>query len=111
MNEEGEKQDNSKGLVRNIFNKFYEFWSQSKIKFYFRLIYGILAIHLSVYAVALARYEFAVFSLDAKIANLITLSEGKDKSLALRTIPRSSKTMRSKLKELASKQNESQLYN
>lgn len=88
MNEEGEKQDNSKGRVGNIFNKFYEFSSHLKVKFYFRLIYGILAIHLSVYAVALARYEFAVFSLDAKIANLITLSEGKDKSLALRTIPR-----------------------
>ena len=57
------------------------------IKFYLKLIYTILAIHLSVYAVALARYEFAVFSLDAKIANLITLSEGKYGILALERIP------------------------
>ena len=57
------------------------------IKFYLKLIYTLLAIHLSVYAVALARYEFAVFSLDAKIANLITLSEGKYGILALERIP------------------------
>jgi len=86
MNEEGEKQDNSKGLVRNIFNKFYEFWSQSKIKFYFRLIYGILAIHLSIYAIGLARYEFKVFSLYTKMSNLVTLSEGKNPGPALERI-------------------------
>lgn len=59
----------------------------NKFKFYLKLIYTILAIHLSVYAVSLARYEFAVFSLDAKMANLITLSEGKYGILTLERIP------------------------
>lgn len=69
-----------------MFDRFYGFWSRSKVKFYFHLIYGILAIHLSVYAVALARYEFAVFSFDTKITNLVTLSEGKNPKAAFETI-------------------------
>ena len=69
-----------------MFDRFYGFWSKSKVKFYFHLIYGILAIHLSVYAVALARYEFAVFSLDNKITNIATISEGQSKERALSRI-------------------------
>lgn len=73
-------------LFGKISNKFYSFCSEPKTKFYFHLIYGILAIHLSVYAVALARYEFALFTLDTKISNLITLSEGKNPKVAFETI-------------------------
>ena len=68
------------------FNRFYGFWSQPKAKFYFHLIYGILAIHLSVYAVALARYEFIAFSLDTKITNIATMPDGNRKDRALSRI-------------------------
>jgi hypothetical protein len=74
-------------LFGKMFNKFYRFCSEPKTKFYFHLIYGILAIHLTVYAVALARYEFAVFSLDSKVANLTVLFEGKNSKSAFEKIP------------------------
>ena len=40
-----------------------------------------------MYAVALARHEFVVFSLDTKISNLITFSEGKNYKTVLERIP------------------------
>jgi len=77
-------------LFGKMFNKFYRFCSEPKTKFYFHLIYGILAIHLTVYAVALARYEFIVFSFDTKITNIAML-DGKIKDRALSRIVELSK--------------------
>ncbi len=76
-----------------MFNRFYRFGSKSKVKFYFHLIYGILGLHLTVYAVGLARHEFAIFLLNSQITNITTLSEGKNPNLALQGIPRLQKKL------------------
>jgi uncharacterized protein YjbI with pentapeptide repeats len=60
----------------------------SKLQFFLWVISKILVIHLSVYAISLARYEFAIFSLDSKIANVTTLYTGSKPKLALERIPR-----------------------
>ena len=74
-------------LFGKMFNKFYRFCSEPKTKVYFHLIYGILAIHLTVYAVALARYEFAVFALGNKISNIINFTTNdKNRILLFRGI-------------------------
>jgi hypothetical protein len=76
-----------------MFDRFYRFGSKSKVKFYFYLIYGILGLHLTVYAVGLARHEFAIFLLNSQITNITTLSEGKNPNLALQGIPRLQKKL------------------
>lgn len=77
--------------VINLVSKFYTSCSHPQTAFYFRLVYGIIVIHFSIYAIALARYEFKVFSLNYKIANVITLSEGRYKTSALHKITSLSK--------------------
>jgi translation elongation factor EF-1alpha len=52
-----------------MFDRFYGFCANPKVKFYFYLIYGILGLHLTVYAVGLARHEFAIFLLNSQITN------------------------------------------
>lgn len=76
-----------------MFDRFYGICANPKVKFYFYLIYGILGLHLTVYAVGLARHEFEIFLLNSQITNITTLSEGKNPNLALQGIPRLQKRL------------------
>jgi len=48
------------------------------IKTSFTVIGKILSTHLTIYAIALERYDMALFSYESRIANLITLAESKN---------------------------------
>lgn len=59
----------------------------SKLKSLVKIIYIIIGLHLSVYAVGFARYQVHLFSLQSRISKVVTLSEGEHRKAALSLIP------------------------
>ena len=65
---------------------FHEICSRERVRFFFVLCHWIVNVWVSLYAIGFARYEFAIISLDNKIANLIVMSEGSNSKAALERI-------------------------
>lgn len=51
------------------------------------MLHAVIGLYLTLYALAFARYEFTLFSIDNKVVNLVTLAEGQNRKFVLERIP------------------------
>lgn len=71
----------------NPFKLIYKFCSYPQTKFWLQVLHAVIGLYLTLYALAFARYEFTLFSIDNKVVNLVTLAEGQNRKFVLERIP------------------------